>query len=58
MEWWNEGVGTYAAFFGNYPALAMDFATNSGMHQDMGGANMAAAIQSNPTPMPVYEGGS
>lgn len=52
MEWWNA-IGTYAAQFGNLPALAVDMAMNGPQHSDLGFA-LADKAQRTPAPIEVY----
>jgi len=49
-------LGGYAQFFGNAPALAVDFAVH-GPNPDLIGYNAAYALQTTQSDIPLYEGG-
>jgi hypothetical protein len=55
VDWW-QNLGAYAQFFGNTPALAVDFATR-GPNPDLVGYNSAYALQTTQANIDVYEGG-
>lgn len=52
MDWWLD-VNNYAAMMPQSPALAVHFATQ-GPNADTMGYDLAAMLQQNPAPIPVY----
>lgn len=55
MDWW-QNLGGYAQFFGNTPALAVDFAVH-GPNPDLMGYNAAYALQTTQAQINLYESG-